>query len=112
MRAARAAASAAAASDGAAGGVGGFGCGRRRGWRRLRRSARSDLGEAVALLQAEGGGGGGGAGGDGEAVPAPEVALAADEALAGGERGLQARAVGAVDDGDGGEAAGERGRGR
>ena len=71
----------------------------------------ADLGEAVLLLQAEGGGGGGAAGGDGEAVPAPEVALRGDEALAGAEERLQAGAVGAGDDADGGEAAGELGRG-
>ncbi len=67
----------------------------------------AELGEAVALLQPQRGGRGRGAGRDREAVPAPEVALAADQPLARDEPGLEPSAVGAIDQPERGEAPGQ-----
>ncbi len=70
----------------------------------------ADLGEAVALLET-GGCCRRGAGGNGEAVPAPQAALAADDALTLGQLCGEALAVGIVlDDADLRQAAGQGGR--
>ena len=84
------------------------------GARGLGRAARLGLlarqrAQPAALGQPRGGGGRHLRGGD-EAVPAPQMALARDEALAGLQQTLQARAVRGVDDADLAQAARQLGR--
>ena len=69
------------------------------------------LDEAVELLQAQGGGGGGILGPSAKTVPTPEVALDADEALAGFELRLELEALLAGDEADLRQAARQNGGG-
>ena len=76
-----------------------------------RTSSRGQRAEPAALGQPGGGGRGHLRGGD-ETVPAPQIALAGDQTLAGLQQPLQARAVGDGDDADLAQAARQLGRAR
>ncbi len=105
----------------ARGGLGGGGLTQRRGEPRgllLQRLGAFPRGLALldqlaepVLLHQPARGGRGSLGGGGKAVPAPQVALAADKPLAGLQPRRQRRPLGAGDDADLGEAAGELRRG-
>src|SRR5690606_23185822 len=88
---------------------GGLRLARRLGLRRQGLDVGLDLGQPRLLLHAHGGGLLG-LGLGGEAVPAPEVALARDQAAARGQQALQPLAVLARHDGGEGQACGERRR--
>jgi hypothetical protein len=109
------------AAGGARGSLGGLCPGKRLGGGGVVRAGRGggpggfseaggEAAQTVPVLKTQGRGRGRVAGGDPQPVPAPEVALGADEALAGPELGLESVARGRVDEPGRREAAGERGR--